>query len=255
MPQAAAGQKQTPICIAQVLERFNVKKRKRASTAPKEPPARYQEWMNYIFSFSASSFWSLDAESEISTFDATDAELVDLATYMLENCGREFASYSNEKISSALEFVFNNSYSDIAFSLISDSVSLESRLRLIKSIYCLYCDCFDVRCAKVLGHLSETTDNSLNQICYMLWDVSPIAYLGDRKNKQLLYDTMIDVLEECLSLANPACVESALHGLGHLYGVSEDRIETLIASKLKSIVFIPTSLKSYAELAMKGRVQ
>ncbi|MBM5570358.1 MULTISPECIES: hypothetical protein [Deefgea] len=232
-------------------------KRKRAPIAieSKEPPARYQEWVSYIFSFSADSFWGLGAESEISTFDATDAELVDLTAYMLENCGREFASYSNEKISTALDFVFNNSYSDIAFSLISDSVPLESRMRLIRSIYCLYRDCFDVRCAEFLGHLNETTDNSLNQVCYMLWDISPIAYLGDRKNKQQLYDAMIDILEECMSLANPACVESALHGLGHLYSVSEDRIENLIASKLKSRVFIPTSLKSYAELAMKGRVQ
>ncbi|STQ89274.1 hypothetical protein [Iodobacter fluviatilis] len=232
-----------------------MRRKKRASIESKEPPARYQEWINYIFSFSASSFWSLDAESEISTFDATDTELVDLTTYMLENCGREFASYSNEKINSALDFVFNNSYSDIAFNLISDSVPLESRMRLIKSIYCLYCDCFDARCAEVLGHLSETTDNPLNQVCYMLWDVTPIAYLGDRKNKEQLYDAMIDVLEECLSLANPACVESALHGLGHLYGVSKDRIESLIASKLKSKVFIPPSLESYAELAMKGHVQ
>ncbi len=89
----------------------------------------------------------------------------------------------------------------------------------------------------------------------MLWDVSPISYLGNRKSKEQLYDAMIDVLEECLSLTNPACVESALHGLGHLHGVDKDRIESVIASKLKNKAFRPPSLKSYAEQAMKGRVQ
>jgi hypothetical protein len=238
-----------------VLERVNVRRNKRTTLESKEPPARYQEWINYIFSFSASSFSDLDAESEILTFDATDTELVDLTTYTLENCGRDLASYSNEKIKFALNCIFDHCYSDIAFSLISDAVPLEHRVRLIKSIYRLYCDCFDMRCAEVLGHLSETTNNPLNQICYMLWDVSPISYLGDRKNKEQLYDAMIDVLEDCLSLNNPACVESALHGLGHLYGVSKDRIESVITSKLRSKVIASPSLKSYAEQAMRGRVQ
>jgi hypothetical protein len=73
----------------------------------------------------------------------------------------------------------------------------------------LYKDCFAPTCAPVLGHINELGSNSINEICYMLWDVSPLSWWEEKRSpeREIFYNAVIDVLEEALSSNNPACVE------------------------------------------------
>lgn len=68
----------------------------------------------------------------------------------------------------------------------------------------------------------------------MFWDVTPPAtwikyegmepisadtmhhYQNSKDELQVYYRAIASVMESCLYLYNPACVESGLHGLGHL---------------------------------------
>jgi hypothetical protein len=179
-------------------------------------PSRYPEWLQYVFDHPiTTNGWYFDLDLE--PFDAEPVELVEFVLSTLENCGRDLAGYSNDQLRYGLSYMLDSGASDVVFALMSDDVSVDLRLRAINSIKHLYSDLFDRRCAPVLGHTSEAGGDSLNYSCYMLWDVSPLSYWERSKDRGVFYAAVCDVLEHALRCANRACVESALHGLGHTF--------------------------------------
>ncbi len=67
-----------------------------------------------------------------------------------------------------------------------------------------------------------------------------------------LIDPIFEVLEYALTSSHPACIESALHGLGHLHNHHPSRVEALIDGFLARAA--SSELISYAQEARKGRV-
>ena len=137
----------------------------------------------------------------------------------------------------------------------NESVPVQLRLRAIEAIKTLYQDCFTPRCAPVLGHLNEPGANPLNQVCYMLWDASPLSYWENRPNKEVFYGAVVDVLEAALESPNPACVESALHGLGHLHSSYLEPVEKVVGNYVRRNIFTAPGLQQYAQRAAMGYVQ
>jgi vesicle coat complex subunit len=90
----------------------------------------------------------------------------------------------------------------------------------------------------------------------MLWDVSPLSWWEEKRSpeREIFYNAVIDVLEEALSSNNPACVESALHGLGHIQSSCIERVTEVITNYLKK-VSVSTQLTTYAKQAILGNVQ
>jgi hypothetical protein len=215
----------------------------------------YYEWLKHVFDRPTTKIgWYFDVEN--AHFDADDIELSILIIHTLENCGKDLRAFSNSQINHGLQYIFNNTCSNIVFALISDDVPAEIRLRAIDSIKILYKDCFESRCAPVLGHINELGSNPINEICYMLWDVSPLSWWEEKRSpeREIFYNAVIDVLEEALSSNNPACVESALHGLGHIQSSCIERVTEVITNYLKK-VSVSTQLTTYAKQAILGNVQ
>lgn len=234
------------------------KRRQRESVVRSErdraPPARYAAWLEHVFEVSpAPDDWNLDLDRSV--FVATEAELVALITCTMQRCGSDLTRYSEEQVRCGLDYIFDNTYSDIVFALMSSAVAQADRLHAIASLKALYTDCFAPRCAPILGHVDEPGGNPLNVVCHMLWDVSPLAYWERRENKLVFYDAIVDVLESVLPSGNPACVESALHGLGHIQRYFTDRVVKVITAYERRGVFVSPGLKQYAQLAKTGRVQ
>ena len=216
--------------------------------------SRYHEWLQYVFDRPVTpNGWYFDVEC--SPFEAENAELAELIVFTLENCGRDFSAYSDAQLRYGLDYIFNNSCSDVVFSLMDDAVPCARRLRAIASISNLYRDCFAPRCAPVLGHTSQPGANPLNDVCYMLWDVSPLSYWERSKDKQTFYRAIFDVIEETLTSENPACVESGLHGLGHICLYDNVRAVKIINTYLRRNVFVSAGLREYAQKARVGNVQ
>jgi hypothetical protein len=217
-------------------------------------PPRYQEWLSYVFDRPDTlDTWCFDFE--LPMFEANEIEQAELIANTLEHCGCDLAKFSERQVNFGLEYIFNNSCSDVVFALMNESVPMQLRLRAIGAIKTLYRDCFTSRCAPVLGHLDEPGANILNHVCYMLWDASPLSYWENRPNREVFYGAVVDVLEEALTLPNPACVESALHGLGHLHSYCLERVEEVIGTYLRRNVFVAPGLQWYAQQAGVGRVQ
>jgi len=188
-------------------------------------------------------------------FDANNDELVELIAYTLANAGRDLAAFSNAHLEHGLAHIFNNSCSNICFSLMDHKVDLKKRVQAVKLVSNLYTDCFEQRCAPVLGHLDQPGANELNHICYMLWDVTPIAYWEGSSEKDIFYPVLLEVMSAGLRCKNVACIEGALHGLGHLHvHTLSSRVKALVHEFIRRNPELPLDLGSYAKNAAIGCV-
>jgi hypothetical protein len=216
---------------------------------------RYIEWLKYVFDRPASpNGWYFD-EDDLEPFKAEPTELVELVTCTFENSGRDLSSYSDDQLRYGLSYILENGASDVVFSLKSEHVPTELRLRAIASLKHVYSQIFERRCASVLGHISEPGGIALNYICYMLWDVSPLSHWERDRERGVFYSAVCDVLEHALRSANRACVESGLHGLGHVFTYSPERVERVIDGFLVNAATRVPELRQYAQAARIGHVQ
>lgn len=230
------------------------KSTKQTKSTLHEIPPRYAEWLQFVFDRPITpNGWYFDLEEP--NFPSISNELAALVAHTFENCGRDLAGFSNEQVYHGLNYIFSNSCSDVVFALMDESVPTALRLRAIAAVKILYQDCFNARCAPVLGHIDEPGSNPLNSICYMLWDTSPLGYWENRPNKDVFYSAVVEVMAEALNSSNPACVESALHGLGHTQSSYTERVVEVIDSYLRRNVFVSPQLKECAQHAKSGCIQ
>jgi hypothetical protein len=180
--------------------------------------------------------------------------LVELVATTFENCARDLAPYSNEQLRFGLSYLVDNGASDVVFALKSENVDAKLRLRAITELKHVYSHVFEPRCAPVLGHTSQLGGNALNYTCYMLWDVSPLSSWERSPNRSIFYRAVCDVLEHALKSPNHACVESGLHGLGHIYSSYPEGVEQVIDRYLLAAK-PPEELRRYAIAARRGHVQ
>lgn len=216
---------------------------------------RYIDWLKYVFDRPATpNGWYFDVD-DLEPFDADAGDLVELVTCTFENCGRDLARYSNEQLRYGLSYILENGASDVVLSLMRDEVPAEQRVRAISSLKHVYSEVFERRCAPVLGNVSEPGGNALNYVCYMLWDVSPLSYWEHARNRNVFYGAVSEVMDHSLQSSNRACVESGLHGLGHIYSNYPERVEQIIDGYLRGAAERVPELRQYAEAARRGCVQ
>ena len=178
-------------------------------------PDFYEIWLQYLFDHEeAMGDWHFD-EVYIPELEENPHQVVAFTQRMMDNYTTDIDPYSDWQIAMGLSYVFNNSFSDLSFALRDTPVPLEDRLAAIRSLKVLYTDCFAKRCTPALGHRSES-DRKLDIFCYMIWDVTPLSFCTNKKEKPAFYEALFEVFRAGLQSTNIACIESALHGLGHL---------------------------------------
>jgi hypothetical protein len=160
-------------------------------------------------------------------------------------CGTDLARFSDMQVSNGLNYILNNVASDIPQLLRQKSINEELRVDTVLKMKHLYRDCFATRCSVSLSHLDEPGAGPLNAFCYMLWDVSPLGSWNT---------IVLDVMEDALYMPHDACIESALHGLGHRYGQDKIKAPEIISCFLSKTRGLRPELKRYAERAMAGMV-
>ncbi|MCB1521889.1 MAG: hypothetical protein KDJ37_15130 [Hyphomicrobiaceae bacterium] len=218
--------------------------------SPPAPLPRYEEWLGFIFGRidEASDPWRL-----MWAFDVSPPELVDLVIATFERSGGDLQPYTDRQVAIGLQAIMFNNFSSVVDVLIGPGITEPQRLALIRSIATLYRECLAERSPPVLGHLSETRSSPLEFPTYMMWDVTPIDVMARETPERL--EALVAVLADALSLANDACVESALHGLGHLSGSRVVMARTAIDDWLAGRPDVRPELIAYAERARTGCIQ
>jgi hypothetical protein len=215
---------------------------------------QYQPWLEHVFDRPVGvPAWYVDIDAH--EFPAEAQVVTDLITRTMRRSGTDLLVYSDAQVNQGLFYIFNPANSNTIFAILDETVPLEQKIAAIRSIKLLYKDCFTPRCAPVLGHLDEPGTNPLNAICYMLWDVTPLTYWEGWNQKDQAYAAVLDVLKFALTSTNRACVESALHGLGHLRYLMPRQVEQIIQRFLSKPHIRNEHLLQYAKDAQKGCVQ
>lgn len=211
----------------------------------------YYEYIDFLFNRDPSKGeWRFDIylnEPELDGFQITS-----FVRKMCENYTEDLSHFSDWQLGKGFEYIFNNSFSDTSFLLRDGPASLDERVSAIKSLKPFFKNCLNERCIDSLGHLSEE-GNDLNAFCYMLWDVTPLTFCEEMSDGKAIYDAILDVMEYSLYLSNRACIESGLHGLGHMELYSE-KAPRIVRKFLKDSSNIDLKLKKYAKNAEVGNV-
>jgi hypothetical protein len=175
----------------------------------------FEEWVTFVFDHPIDDsrlewYWALDAD----WWDGPAPLTVDYLTQVFENTLSLFAPYSDSQLNQGLWYLASNACSNHMFALMDASVPWPARERCIRSFQLLYRDCFARRCTPHLSHLDEPGAGPLNSVCYMWWDMLPVAGGPDDPARMELDSAILQVMENALHLDSIACRESALHGLG-----------------------------------------
>lgn len=176
--------------------------------------ANYQTWLESLFDRDEANGdwrWSLEDQPQ----ELHDQDSIEYFIRLNQELAELLKKYSIWQISLGLEYLFDGSMSDFTFSIRDGNTPIERRIEAISSIKNIYQQVFEPLCEPKLGHLSEV-GNKLNDFCYMLWDTTPLSYCEDNPHKTVLYTALADVMTAAIQSDNIACIESGLHGLGHM---------------------------------------
>ena len=276
----------------------------------------YQRQLNHIFNRPTTEpEWYWGKHWEEGVFEDNPLSAFTFIETLMQDIKADLSTYSNDQIGLGLGYIFNNAISNLACDFKVADVPFERKEKAVRSLFALFRDIFNPRCEAQTAAFSEEKSTSLNYICYMFWDVSPLstwikfanreeiglsfmASLSEAElaNMQLpegvldsmkqqiaqstttmktreeifaegqqqyknidietkgYYEAIADVMQRCLELSNPACVESGLHGLGHMVTFLPDMAVPIIDGYLKNGKNHSETLVNYAEMARTGMI-
>ena len=228
---------------------------------------RYSLWLDAVFGV-FDTWPDIDAHEvvELSPLASGDHdfgldEICAATIQTFERSDRDLSVFSDHAIGCGIQVLVYPGFSDIA-------MSLYRRADVLTAFGHLYSKCLEVRSPPVLGSLSEPVAPAATQLAcatYMIWDVASLNYWPDDYDHRSLAPVFLDMLEKVIMTnENPACIESALHGIGHAssYRRSRGTVEFIDRRREHMIdAFLATrsnlrpELLAYARAARTGMIQ
>ena len=201
----------------------------------------FQQWIRYPFDRDApTGEWNF----EELLMPLTEAQTVHFIHRLCATAVTELTWYSELQIAYGLHFVFDGNFL-YGYALRDGEVDLKAKLKAIAAMATLFRNCLNERCTRV---------SKLDEVCFHFWDETPLTWCKRNPDKEAIYHAIADVMRQCLNLKNVSCVESALHGLGHLRMVHPEAAD-IVRHFLNTTQRIDPNLLRYAEAAEEGKVQ
>jgi hypothetical protein len=215
----------------------------------------FEQWLAYAFDHPVDEiknawYWDLDRD----WWEETLQETIRFLTQAFENAEEVFKPFADAQLKQGLWFIADNSCSSHMFALMDESVPWSERQRCIRSFYQLYEQLFAKRCTPHLSHIDEPGASPLNVLCYMWWDIIPIAGRPHDPARKEFDQTILEVMDSTLQLDSIACRESALHGLGHWQHEYPEQVGDIINRFSMSHQNLRKELETYMKNAFVGYV-
>ena len=212
---------------------------------------QFSDWCDSVFRpLKLPDWW----HSEDPQFPEEGLQALTYLTRLFRESGTFPSRYSIARIARGLWFLCNSSCSDYTLSLVNDVLPLGRRLTGLRSILSLYSDLF-ARCGHALAVHDDDTRISLNNVCFMFWDMSHLSASTVARTGRESVEACLEVLSATLQLDNRVCKEAALHGLGHWWHECPQEVESIVESFLKNANECPREVIEYAECAKRGCVE
>lgn len=211
----------------------------------------FEEWLTLLFDYppvSLQEYWELYSARSIDmgcTFDYDYG--VEYYIRLFDNLPTHLAPYNPHQIGQGLSSLIGY---DFAWMLAEDAAPIEQRKQAFRLMYNVYEQVFEPHC-------EWGVKNELNSVCFIWWDMGlPIFNENEREpDPDSMNGTAIGVMERVLAnLTNPACWESALHGLGHYQRFDPPRIRAAIDGFIAKHPDLDPRLREYANAARYGAV-
>jgi hypothetical protein len=220
--------------------------------------SKYQRQLDYLFNRPTDEpewYWGTDYWEE-GVFDDNTLDTFTFLETLLAHPKDDLAAYSDAQIGLGLNYIFNSSCSNMTHEFMSAKMSFDHKMKVLHGLFALFRDVLNPRCAEITSAFSQDSLSKINYICYMFWDITPLCmYESLDKNEVDIYNaTIADIMKKCLRLSNPACVESGLHGLGHLAFNHPKIAVPIIDNFLKNGKCKNESLINYAKSARTGMI-
>ncbi len=218
-------------------------------------PLTYTDWLTHVFDHPvADPAWYFSTETGHWDETADPRLTLRYVTRLFSEPEAALEPYDDARIAQGLYYLIDTGASCHVLTLFDRRAPLPERVGCLAAMATLFERLFAPRCADVLGHLDEPGARPLNMVCYMWWDVLPLAPAPQDRERAALDNAALDVMAACLRLNSEACQESALHGLGHWQQYYPARITRLIDDFLAANPALRQALRQYALSARRGCV-
>lgn len=222
----------------------------------------YQQQLEHVFNRPVTEpawYWQVGDDGEADPFkDEDPLTAFEFIETLCEAPGKHLAAYSDDQIGQGLNFIFNNSCSNLTHGFKAAPVSFERKEAALRSLFHLFRDVMAVRCSPQQAVGRQEKSAPLNHICYMFWDETPLSGQWNEVTKaerRAYYEAVAWVMQQCLSSPNPAVVESGLHGLGHMVFDYPSVAAPILDAYLDQNKGRPNALINYARAARTGMIQ
>ncbi len=213
----------------------------------------YEQWINHVFDhpvpFSGQAWYYGDAD----WWEPQPRQAIAYLTRLFEAPDPLIEEFSDSQIGQGLTYLI--SVDDHCRFLADDAVPADTRVTCISAMRTLFRQIFEPRCVPILSHLDEPGGNELSYICYMWWDVGSLGVTSKPRKRDPIHEACLGVMRDTLTLPNPACQESALHGLGHWARAYQEFTAATIDAYLAANAKLRPELVRYAQAARAGCVQ
>ncbi len=219
-------------------------------------PELYSGAVRYLFDRPAPSNgnreWYWDTEEP--EFEATPLEWTQIQTVLFANAQRDLQPFSNDQVGMGLYYLISNGISNVPFAAIDDQVPVENAIRMMQALPTLWRQCIGLRLESVHAPIGSS-GGRLNFVCYMWFDIWPTFW--NVRELRPWRDAIWNVFRKMLDVPCREVQISALHGIGHHIHDLDDRpaIEEAVAAFLRHLDPADAELRSYAAMALEGRVQ
>ncbi|HKP24229.1 MAG TPA: hypothetical protein VJV39_10210 [Dongiaceae bacterium] len=215
----------------------------------------FEEWINYAFDRPVRPGENAWYWQDYDWWEPEPGQAVAYLTQLFERSGDLLEYFTDDEIGQGLWYLVDNSCGGHCRFLIDGSVPIEDRVACIEAMRILFTRVFEPRCPPILSHLSEPGGNRLSYICFMWWDLAPFGATSRQRHPDPTHDACLDVMRATLRLSNPACQESALHGLGHFAHAYREFTAATIDAYLAANPKLRPELVRYAQAARSGCIQ
>lgn len=227
-------------------------------------PPLFDEWKRCLFQRPSElctiyddkidDFIDREAQFNFTACGAGPDQTCDLFIYTMHNMAAVAEHCSEQQIAFGLNYIFNSSFSNLPFELRA-AEPLARRIAAIDAIHELYAGFLRRRCQPVLGHRNESVSR-LDSFHYMLWDVTPLTGWCSLSDPPRRKWPLLSMLERVLYIPHDGCIESALHGLGHMVDQRKDHaISSIIEKFIVATPGLRPELRTYALAAREGCIQ
>jgi hypothetical protein len=214
----------------------------------------FEEWVDYAFDRPVRPIENAWYRQDYNWWEPEPRQAVAYLTHLFGRSCDLLEHFTDDEIGQGLWYLIDNSCGGYCRFLIDGSVPIEARVSCIEAMQVLFARLFEVRCPAILSHRDEAGGNRLSSVCYMWWDVIPLAASSKPRQPDPIHEASLAVMQATLRLDNPACQESALHGLGHWARAYPEFAAAAIDAYLRRHALRP-ELVQYAQAARAGCVQ